>query len=45
MTKQENSRLTEALQGVGWTDSEITNFILWVKTGEKQYDPKQKPSK
>lgn len=40
MNKLERFRLTEALQGIGWTDTEITNFILWIETGEKRYEPK-----
>ncbi|MCI9578534.1 MAG: hypothetical protein HFF98_06780 [Oscillibacter sp.] len=41
MDALENLRLIEALQGAGWTDTEIKDFILWVETGEEQYKPEK----
>lgn len=38
--KQESSRLILGLRERGWTDTEITDFILWIETGDEQYKPK-----
>ena len=40
MNMQESSRLILGLRAKGWTDTEITDFILWIETGEEQYKPK-----
>lgn len=40
MNMAESSRLILGLRAKGWTDTEITDFILWVETGEEQYKPK-----
>ena len=40
MTKNESSRMILGLRGLGLTDTQITDFILWVETGEDQYKPK-----
>ena len=34
------SRLILGLREKGWTDTEITDFILWVETGDERYRPK-----
>lgn len=39
MNMSESSRLILGLRAKGWTDTEITNLILWVETGEEQYKP------
>ena len=40
MTQNEASRITLGLRGVGWSDTRINDFILWIETGEEQYRPK-----
>jgi len=40
MTMQECSRVILGLRSKGWTDKEITDFILWIETGDEQYKPK-----
>lgn len=40
MNMSESSRLILGLRAKGWSDTEITDFILWIETGEKQYKPK-----
>lgn len=39
MSMQENARLILGLRSKGWTDTEITNFLLWIGSGEEQYRP------
>ena len=29
------------LRAKGWSDTEITNYILWIETGEEQYKPNE----
>lgn len=41
----ESSRLILGLRAKGWNNTEITDFILWVETGEEQYRPKPEESK
>lgn len=40
MNMQETARLILALRGAGWTDTQITNLLLYVENGEEQYKPK-----
>ena len=40
MNMSESSRIILGLRSKGWTDTEITNFILWVETGDEQYKPR-----
>ena len=40
MNMNESSRLILGLRSKGWTDTEITDFILWIETGNAQYEPK-----
>ena len=40
MNMSESSRLILGLRAKGWSDTEITDFILWIGTGEKRYKPK-----
>ncbi len=42
MNMQENARLILGLRAVGWTDTEITNFLLWIESGDEQYKPGKK---
>ncbi len=37
----ESARIILGLRSKGWTDTEITDFILWVETGEEQYKPEK----
>lgn len=36
----ETSRVILALRAAGWDEKDISDFILWVETGEEQYKPK-----
>lgn len=38
----ETSQLIITLREKGWTDTEITNLILWVGSGDPQYKPKKR---
>ena len=40
MNMSESSRLSLGLRAMGWSDTEIVDFILWIETGEAQYMPK-----
>lgn len=40
MNMSETARIILGLRAAGWCDSDITNFILWVETGDPQYKPK-----
>ena len=40
MNMAESSRLILFLRAKGWTDTEITDFILYIETGDEQYRPK-----
>lgn len=40
MTMTESARVILGLRAKGWNDTDITNFILWVETGDEQYMPK-----
>lgn len=40
MNMSESSRIILGLRAAGWDDTSISNFILWVETGEEQYKPK-----
>ena len=40
MTMSESARLILGLRAKGWTDTEITDLILWIETGEEKYRPK-----
>ena len=42
MNMQENARLILGLRYKGWTDTEITDFLLWIESGGEQYKPKAK---
>ena len=44
MNMSESSRLIIGLRSKGWTDTEITNFILWVETGDDRYKPTNEDS-
>lgn len=38
----EVARLLLGLRAAGWSEKEINDFILYIETGEKQYEPKPK---
>lgn len=40
MEPPEVTRLIPGLRSKGWTDTEITDFILWMESGEEQYRPR-----
>ena len=42
---QESSRLILGLRAKGWTDTEITDFILYIESGDEQYKPKSNGEK
>lgn len=37
----EVARLILGLRAAGWPDDRITNFILWIETGEEKYKPEE----
>ena len=39
---QEASRIILGLRAVGWDDKSITDFILWIETGDERYKPAEK---
>lgn len=40
MTMEENKRLILGLRELGLTGDEVTDFILWLESGDEQYKPK-----
>jgi hypothetical protein len=40
--QQEASRIILGLRAAGWDDKSITDFILWVETGDERYKPAEK---
>ena len=36
----ETSRLILGLRAAGWDEKAISDFILWIGTGDKKYEPK-----
>ena len=44
MNMSESSRMILGLRSKGWTDTEITDFILWIETGDNRYEPKSEES-
>ena len=42
MNMAENARLILGLRDAGWTDSQITDFILWIETGDEKYKQHKK---
>ena len=45
MNMSETARLVLGLRAKGMSDTEITNLILFVETGEEQYKPKEDKEK
>ena len=39
MNMQEAFRVILGLRAVGWDDRSITDFILWIGTGDERYKP------
>lgn len=39
MNMSEVARLILGLRAAGWTEVKINNFILWIETGDSQYEP------
>jgi hypothetical protein len=37
----EASRIILGLRAAGWDDKRINDFILWIRTGEEIYKPKE----
>lgn len=35
----EASRVILGLRAAGWDDKDITDFILWIETGDEKYKP------
>lgn len=40
---QETSRMILGLRAAGWDEKAITDFILWIGTGDKKYEPQNAP--
>ena len=45
MNMQENARLILGLRAKGWTDTEINDLVLWIETGNDNYNPETKEEK
>ena len=39
MTAQEKVRLILGLRAAGWSEEKITDFLLFIASGEEQYKP------
>ena len=39
MDMQENARLILGLRAAGWSEKKITDFILFIESGDEQYRP------
>ena len=39
MNMTENARLILGLRAAGWSEKKITDFILYIETGDEQYKP------
>lgn len=39
MNMSETTRLILGLRAAGWDDTRITNFIIWIETGNEKYKP------
>lgn len=42
MNMTEVARLLLGLRAAGWSEKEINDFLLYIETGDKQYEPKPK---
>jgi len=42
MNMQETARFMQGLRAAGWTEKQITDFMLYIGSGEEQYKPKPK---
>ncbi len=40
MTMQEMTRFILGLRAAGWTEEEINDFLLYIESGDKRYEPK-----
>lgn len=40
MTMAETSRLMKGLRLANWDDTRIVDFVIWVETGDPEYEPK-----
>lgn len=40
MNMSEAARVILGLRAAGWDEKTINDFVLYVETGEKQYEPK-----
>lgn len=45
MNMSEAARVILGLRAAGWDEKRINDFVLYVETGEKQYEPKCEPVK
>ena len=39
MNMQEITRLILGLKSAGWTDEQITSFLLYIESGDEKYKP------
>ena len=39
MTMQEMTRFILGLRAAGWTEKQITDFMLYIESGDEQYKP------
>lgn len=45
MTMAEAARLMKGLRLANWDDTRIVNFVIWVETGDPEYEPKADTAK
>ena len=45
MTSQERVRIILGLRAAGWEERAITDFMLYIVSGEEQYKPKPNDNK
>ncbi len=41
MNLQDSARIILGLRAAGWSDTDITDFILWIETGDEKYRPEK----
>ena len=39
MTMQQTTRFIFGLMSAGWTEKQITDFMLYIESGDEQYKP------
>ena len=45
MTMLENYRFIKGLRKAGWTEKEINDFMMYIESGEEEYEPKPRDNR